>query len=91
MIISVITCICNPFCIILFYLLCYSISGGVDHFARDEPESYEICRDVLLSLNLPRDVIYDAASAGYAEPLYDSNELSGLVSAGDPNPHQVSV
>ncbi|XP_067936230.1 probable methylcrotonoyl-CoA carboxylase beta chain, mitochondrial [Watersipora subatra] len=62
-----------------------TVSGCVDHFARDEEESYRICRDVILSLNLP-DVVYPQT---FCPPLYDAEDLHGLVSACDPNAHQV--
>lgn len=63
----------------------FRVSGCVDHFAKDEPEAYEICRDVILSLNLSS-VNFPTS---YAEPLYNTLELSGIVTADNPNPHQV--
>ena len=59
----------------------------MDHFAQDEEESYRICRDVILSLNLP-DIQYPSS---YPEPLYDCEQLNGLVTDTHPNPHQVGL
>jgi len=58
----------------------------VDHFAATEEESYRICRDVILSLDLP-DVAYPTA---YVDPLYSADDLAGLVTRDNPNAHQVS-
>ncbi|KAF6016887.1 hypothetical protein EB796_024806 [Bugula neritina] len=62
-----------------------SVSGCVDHFAATEEESYRICRDVILSLDLP-DVAYPTA---YVDPLYSADDLAGLVTRDNPNAHQL--
>ena len=67
------------------YVYACRVSGCVDHFAKNEEESYDICRDVILSLNLP-DVQYPTSSQ---QPLYDIEDLNGIVSPDNPNAHQV--
>lgn len=65
----------------------FRVSGGVDHFAQNEAESYKKCRDVILSLNLPP----ASLPPSYDEPLHDVNDLDGLVTADNPNAHQVAL
>jgi 3-methylcrotonyl-CoA carboxylase beta subunit len=82
-------------------LLC-SISAGVtDHFAQDEPHALAITRNIFANLNLQRGSIGSVsgsnvqhvaamAAGGWDEPLYNPQELRGVVPPDSRTPWDVS-
>ncbi len=53
----------------------FSVSGCTDHFADTEEEGFKCGRDVVATFNIPETV----EPEGYDEPVYDPNELLGLI------------
>ncbi len=53
------------------------VSGVADHFAEDDEHALEIVRDIVASLNRRKRVEWDIAAP--EEPLYDAEELYGII------------
>ena len=59
----------------------YSASGCTDYFAQNEPEAFEMGRDIVSSLNVKCNIDLDIPD--YDEPLYDSAEIPSIVPPSD--------
>jgi 3-methylcrotonyl-CoA carboxylase beta subunit len=62
------------------------VSGVSDHLARDEPHALALIRDMVADLNAPPR--FDATKP-VEEPLYDPEELTGIISHERRNPYDV--
>ena len=63
---------------VVFFFKC-SVSGCTDHFSGTESEAIATSRDIVSTFNI--DVIEPRTD--FAEPLYDAEELSGIIPARD--------
>jgi 3-methylcrotonyl-CoA carboxylase beta subunit len=64
------------------------VSGVADHFAENEDEAFEMARQIVSHLN--RKTTYDKApKAQIKKPLYDANEIYGIVSSDTRKPFDV--
>ena len=63
----------------LFFFFKCSVSGCTDHFSGTESEAIATSRDIVSTFNI--DVIEPRTD--FAEPLYDAEELSGIIPARD--------
>ena len=57
----------------VFYM--YSVSGCTDYFAKDEPEAFEMGRDIAETLPL-----HDACTSESDPPLYNADDIPSLIS-----------
>lgn len=55
-----------------------TVTGLVDHVASDDSDAIRICRDVVASMRFG-DTTVDREPASFDEPLYDPDELAGVV------------
>ena len=53
----------------------FRVSGCTDHFASTELEAYDMCRDIASTYNIQP----VPTTKHYTEPLYDMNEMVGLI------------
>jgi 3-methylcrotonyl-CoA carboxylase beta subunit len=63
------------------------VSGVTDHYAADDADALSICRRVVANLNRRKRVSLDVAEP--KEPLYDAEELYGLVPPDTRKPYDV--
>ncbi len=61
-------------------------SGVSDHLASDEPQALAMLRDLVAELNMQRDL---ASPVAAAQPLYDAEELHGIISHDRRIPYDV--
>ncbi len=64
------------------------VSGLIEHLAEDDIEAISIAREVVTRLDWNRDLASEA-TRDYAEPLYDTQELAGLVPVDFRQPYDV--
>jgi 3-methylcrotonyl-CoA carboxylase beta subunit len=63
------------------------LSGVADHLAEDDQHALSICRRIVANLNWKKAVTLDLAPP--AEPLYDAEELYGIIPADTRKPYDV--
>ena len=68
---------CLMFCI--YFIFKCSVSGCTDHFSGTESEAIATSRDIVSTFNI--DVIEPRTD--FAEPIYDAEELSGIIPSRD--------
>ena len=56
-----------------------TVSGLVDHVATDDRDALRICREVVAAMDWGRDWIGPTIRTGVEPPLYDPDELAGVV------------
>lgn len=61
-------------------LTLFSVSGCTDYYAADEYEGFQTGRDIIEGLNLPT---HSGPSRAPEEPLYDPEEILGLIPRKD--------
>ena len=67
-------------------------SGVADHMANTEPEAFRITRDIVASLGRPTDMLPPPPSSStWDEPLYDPNELGGVLPVDPKQPTDVRL
>jgi acetyl-CoA carboxylase carboxyltransferase component len=66
-------------------------SGVADHLANTEPEAFRITRDIVASLGRPSTSLLPSSSSSWEEPLYDPNELGGVLPVDPKQPTDVRL
>ena len=66
-------------------------SGVADHLANSEPEALAMTRDIVSCLGQRNDVVEDNVKVDWEEPLYDPNELGGIMPTDTKQPTDVRL
>ena len=63
------------------------LSGVADHFAEDEPQALQLCRSIVAHLNTTKQA--QLAMQAAEDPLYDAEELLGILPRDTRTPYDV--
>lgn len=74
--------------IVQIFLYFHSTSGCTDYFAENESDALRLGRDIVASLNVTCNDMLD--SHKYDEPLFDVEELPGIIPAPH-NHHKIDM
>ena len=63
------------------------LSGVADHLANDDTHALELARDIMGNLNRPKQVSFEHQAS--EEPIFDPEEILGIIPADPKNPYDV--